>query len=88
MPHTRLELQDLRRILRESAGAAAEADIDGDISNRDLQDLGYDSIAIMEVVARIGREYGLSIDDEALADATTPGMLLNLVNGSSQRQPG
>lgn len=88
MPHTRLQLQDLRRILRESAGVAAEADIDGDISDTDFQDLGYDSIAIMEVATRISREYGVPIDDDALGEATTPRMLLELVNNGSQHRQG
>lgn len=86
MSQTPLELQDLHRIFRESAGVPAEADMDGDIADTDFDELGYDSVALMEVAARITREYGLAIDDEALASATTPRLLLDLVNGSPQRQ--
>ncbi len=86
MPPALLGLQDLRRLLEECAGVADEPDRGGDFCDADLQDLGYDSIAVMEVAARITREYGLEIDDEALAGATTPRLLLDLVNGSPQRQ--
>lgn len=86
MSQTQLDLQDLRRLLRESAGIASAADLDGDISDACFEDLGYDSIAIMEVAARITREYRLTIDDEALFKANTPRLLLGLVNGSPQDQ--
>ncbi|HEU5268410.1 MAG TPA: acyl carrier protein [Jatrophihabitans sp.] len=75
-----VELPDLRRILLEGAGAVQGVDLDGEILDSSFEDLGYDSIAIMETAARISREYGVSIDDEALLDARTPRLLLDLVN--------
>jgi act minimal PKS acyl carrier protein len=82
MPDKTLELHDLRRILREGAGIDEGVDIDGDILDTGFKELGYDSLAIMETAARITREYKISIDDEALVEATTPRLLLDLVNGS------
>ncbi len=75
-----IELLDLRRILRESAGAEQGVDLDGDILDTTFADLGYDSIAIMETAARLAREYGVAIDDDALLEATTPRLFLDLVN--------
>lgn len=81
MPHqTTLAPEDLRQILQQSAGVSDGIDIDGDIFDTDFQDLGYDSIAIMEVVARITSEYGLAVDDGAAMAAKTPRGLLELVN--------
>lgn len=80
MPEKTFELQDLRRVLRESAGADQGVDLDGDILDIAFYDLGYDSLAIMETAARITREFGIPIDDDALATAKTPRDLLDLVN--------
>jgi acyl carrier protein len=76
-----LELGELRRMLAESAGVSQGVDIDGDILDTEFQDLGYDSIAIMEIASRITSQYGIRIDDEVLAGAATPRRLLDLVNG-------
>jgi len=77
-----IALPDLRRILLEGAGAAQGVDLDGEILDSNFEELGYDSIAIMETAARISREYGVAIDDEALLDARTPRLLLDLVNAA------
>lgn len=75
------QLADLRRVLRESAGADEGVDLDGEILDTAFEKLGYDSIALMEAAARISREYGTPIEDDALTTATTPRELLALVNG-------
>ena len=54
-----VELPDLRRILLEGAGAVQGVDLNGEILDSSFEDLGYDSIAIMETAARISREYGV-----------------------------
>ena len=81
------ELQDLRRILRESAGTAEGVDLDGDILDIEFDDLGYDSIAMMETAARISREYGIPLDDDALTLAVTPRLLLELTSSAGEGRP-
>jgi len=81
------ELGDLLRILEKSAGTAQGVDLEGNILDTAFDDLGYDSIALMETAAKITQEYGVPIDDDALAVAATPRDLLELVNASSARQP-
>jgi minimal PKS acyl carrier protein len=75
-----IELPDLRRILLEGAGAVQGVNLGEEILDSNFEDLGYDSIAIMETAARISREYGVAIDDESLLSARTPRLLLDLVN--------
>ncbi|UJW29407.1 acyl carrier protein [Saccharothrix sp. AJ9571] len=73
-----LTLDELRNFLRESAG---ESDLlDGDILDVEFESLGYDSIALIETVARIGREHGVRLDDDAVTTVRTPRELLDLVN--------
>ncbi len=79
------DLHDLRRILRDVAGTEQGVDLDGDILDTPFEDLGYDSLALLETAARILHEYGVRLDDDALAEATTPRVLLDLVASIGSR---
>lgn len=80
MASTDVTLDDLKRILREGAGSDENVDLDGEVLDTDFADLGYDSLALLEVTARITREYGVTLDDDAIS-AGTPRDLLKVVNG-------
>jgi act minimal PKS acyl carrier protein len=73
-------IEDLKRILREGAGTDEAVDLDGDIADSDFDELGYESLALLETGGRIEREYGISLDEDALAEARTPAALVDLVN--------
>ena len=75
-----LTIEDLRRILREGAGADEEVDLDGDILDVSFDDLGYESLALLETAARIGREFGVELDDATVTDTETPRDLIKAVN--------
>lgn len=81
MSTTQITLDDLRRILFQGAGAEEGVDLDGDILDTEFADLGYDSIALLETVARISQEFKITLDDNVAASARTPRELLKLVNG-------
>ncbi|MDX3538439.1 acyl carrier protein [Streptomyces sp. MB09-01] len=72
-------LADLVRILREGAGADESADLGGDILDVDFENLGYESLALLETIGRIEREYDITLDDDVLASAGTPGQLIEAV---------
>ena len=74
-------IEDLKRILRESAGTDENVDLDGEILDTDFDVLGYDSLALLETAARIMREYNVTFDDEAATSARTPRQFLKVVNG-------
>ncbi|GHE66435.1 acyl carrier protein [Streptomyces thermocarboxydus] len=80
MPAHEFTLEDLKRILREGAGADEGVDLDGDILDTDFGSLGYESLALLETGGRIEREFGITLDDETLTDAATPRSLLEAVN--------
>ena len=73
-------LNDLKRILLEGAGMAEGVDLDGDILDTDFDELGYESLALLETSGRIEREYGISLDDTAVTESGTPRALLDVVN--------
>lgn len=74
-------VEDLKRILRESGGANENVDLEGEMLDTDFDVLGYDSLVLLETAARITREYGVTLDDEAVTSARTPRRFLEFVNG-------
>ncbi|MGW2560896.1 acyl carrier protein [Streptomyces sp. NPDC001514] len=79
---TQLTIDDLRRILVACAGEDDGIDLSGDILDVTFEDLGYDSLALMESTARIKQEYGIDLSDDDVADVGTPRALLDIINGS------
>lgn len=78
---TAITLDDLRRILREGAGADENVDLDGEILDTEFDELGYDSLALLETASRISREYAITMDDDVVLAARTPREFITVVNG-------
>ncbi|WP_299527728.1 acyl carrier protein [uncultured Streptomyces sp.] len=77
---TRLSQEEFARILREAAGEDEGVDLSGDIADVPFTDLGYDSLALLEVGSRITRDFGISLPDEELDEVETPRAFVDLVN--------
>jgi len=75
-----LTIVDLTEVLRECAGADEDVDLDGDILDVTFEELGYDSLALLNTAGRIERDHAVKLTDEALAEAKTPRELLDKVN--------
>jgi act minimal PKS acyl carrier protein len=75
-----LTIDDLKRILREAAGQDEGIDLDGDILDTSFEDLGYDSLALLETGSRIEREHGIELEDTSVTVVETPRALLAVVN--------
>jgi len=73
-------LDDLTRILRDGAGEDEHTDLTGDVLETSFADLGYDSLALLETGSRIERELGITLDDNVIAEAETPALLIDAVN--------
>ncbi|WP_327142186.1 acyl carrier protein [Nocardia sp. NBC_01327] len=73
-------LDDLTRILEEGSGAPEEVDLASDILDLTFEDLGYDSLAMLETASRVEREFGVTLEDSTVIDANTPRALLAAVN--------
>jgi minimal PKS acyl carrier protein len=74
-----LTIDQLKDLLRISAGEDESAQLGGDIAAKSFSDLGYDSLALLETAALINREYGVDVTDE-INDLETPGALVDFVN--------
>ncbi|MFM9442809.1 acyl carrier protein [Streptomyces acidiscabies] len=80
---TPMSYDDLRSILVEAAGSAEGVDLmSQDIIDSDLYDVGYDSLALIEVGARIQQRYGVDIPDEEVTELRTFRTILDRVNSS------
>ncbi|QNP76119.1 acyl carrier protein [Streptomyces roseirectus] len=83
-----MNYDDLRSILVEAAGTAEGVDLASqDIIDTDLYGLGYDSLALMELGARIQQRYGVDIPDEEVTELRTFRTILDRVNSSIPATP-
>ncbi len=73
-------LDDLRRIMRACAGEAEAGVLDGEIADIPFSELGYDSLALLETVSRVGQEFGTSIPDGAVTEIITPRVAVEYFN--------
>jgi acyl carrier protein len=81
-----LALEDFKRIMRSCAGEIESLDHNGDVLDISFVNLGYDSLALLEVAALIWREYGVALVDEDLDVHETPRAFLGKVNGMLVRR--
>lgn len=82
MTNETFSIEDLRRILCESAGISEAGALDGDILDTEFDDLGYDSLALLETSGRIDREFGIQLPDSTVVESRTPRALLETVNSA------
>jgi act minimal PKS acyl carrier protein len=80
MIHTQLTVEELGAVLAECAGADDGVDFTEQVKDVPFDELGYDSLALLEAAARIGRSYGVRLDDDQVIALTTPRAVLDLVN--------
>jgi len=71
-------MDDLRKVMRESAGE--DGTLDGEVLDSSFEELGYDSLALMETISRIERALSVTLPEEEMADVSTPRDLLAFVN--------
>jgi act minimal PKS acyl carrier protein len=76
-----MSIDDLRSIIIACAGGGDEDALHGDISDVSFDELGYDSLALIEMAATLQREHGVVISDEQVTVVRSPSELLTLING-------
>jgi len=79
---TEMTLAELTRLLRECAGEEEGVNLNGDVLDTSLDDLGYDSLAVLQTTGRIEREYDIELAEDTVAEAHTPRLLLAFINAS------
>jgi act minimal PKS acyl carrier protein len=74
------DVAQVKEIMLASAGAPEGGELDGDISDVEFADLGYDSLAVLELCSQVERRYGITISDDALGEMPTPARAVEYVN--------
>jgi act minimal PKS acyl carrier protein len=52
----------------------------GDIGDMTFEDLGYDSLAILEMAAKLQNDLQIAIPDDVMANTLTPNSVIEYVN--------
>lgn len=74
-------LDNLREIMGISVGVDEGVDLNGPIGDVEFTELGYDSLALTEIVSQINRRFEVSIPDDAAVELATPDAIVLAVNG-------
>jgi minimal PKS acyl carrier protein len=71
---------DLRAVIRGTVGVDDSVDLDGDIGDVPFGELGYDSLAVLEIANKIKKDFGVVIPDDLIVELETPRELIGYVN--------
>ena len=77
---SKVTIDDVRRILIACAGDVGISELHGEISTMKFDELGYDSLALIETAARVEQEFGVRLPEEQITELKTPQELVELVN--------
>ncbi|MDH6129098.1 acyl carrier protein [Kitasatospora sp. GP82] len=76
-------LFELTEKLRECAGEAEGYDLDtDDVTDVPFLELGYDSLALLQVTGVLKRERGIELPDDEVIEVETPRVLLEMINAN------
>jgi act minimal PKS acyl carrier protein len=75
-----LTLDGLKKIMFEAVGEDESIDLEQDILDTPMAELGFDSLAVMDVATGIQRALGVRIPEDGVDEMTTPGNTLRYVN--------
>lgn len=78
-----MESGELLRIMRTCAGADPEISLDDGALDTGFEELGYDSLALLEITGQIEREFRIRLADDAVRLEHTPRELLTMVNSGA-----
>ncbi|MFC3997687.1 acyl carrier protein [Nocardiopsis sediminis] len=73
-------MDDFRRVTRAAVGVDDSVDLDGDIAATPFGDLGYDSLAVLEIANKVEKEFRVAIPEEAVGELETPREFVDYVN--------
>ncbi|MBV2365260.1 acyl carrier protein [Streptomonospora nanhaiensis] len=75
-----LDMPRLKEIMRATADEDTDVDWEGDLLDQPFTDMGFDSLAVLEIATSIQQRFGLVMPDEVVAELTTPRSVIDYVN--------
>jgi act minimal PKS acyl carrier protein len=73
-------LDELRELMQACAGVEDDIDLSADIDDIEFEELGYDSLAVLEVASHVQRKYGVPMPDECVEYMKTPRLAVEYIN--------
>ncbi|MGH4024650.1 MAG: acyl carrier protein [Pseudonocardiaceae bacterium] len=70
----------LQELFSAALGIDAAAALHGDVLDRPFAELGYDSLALLELCGHVQRTFGVPMPDEAPQHMPTPRAALDYIN--------
>ena len=80
-----LRIDQLLPILSECSGDEQALAQGEDILDREFEDLGYDSLVLLETTAQLKHLYDIDIPEDVIRDLKTPRAVLEYVNVPASR---
>lgn len=74
-----LTIDEFKNIMRAVSGDDL-VDPSGDVADTPLADLGYDSLAVLEITAIVQQRYEITVPDEGTERMTTPHAAVTYIN--------
>lgn len=78
---TAFTLADLAETIKQCLGAGSGVELTEDTADTEFFDLGYDSLAVYELMTRLQDDTGIPISDEQIEEITTPRLAVRFING-------
>ncbi|MFL6141122.1 MAG: acyl carrier protein [Labedaea sp.] len=72
-------LSQLLEVMRSCAGVEDGVEIDASKADVEFEELGYDSLAVLEIAAQVQRQYGVPMPDECVEHMHTPSEAVNFI---------
>ncbi|MEV5985402.1 acyl carrier protein [Streptomyces sp. NPDC052051] len=76
-----MTFDDLKQVITTAVGDGLAEELEESRIAVAFTEIGYDSLAVLEIASQIQRQYGLKIPDEAIEEMDSPQAVLDYVNG-------
>lgn len=73
-------LDALLEVMHACAGVEDGAPVDASNADTEFEELGYDSLAVLELAAQVQRQYGVTMPDECVEYMKTPNQAIEYIN--------
>ena len=84
MSHT-FTLDELRELMQACAGVEDDIDLSADIDDIEFEELGYDSLAVLEVASHVQRKYSVPMPDECVEYMKTLRLAVEYINAQCEK---
>jgi minimal PKS acyl carrier protein len=75
-----LTIDEFKEIMQAVAGYDDSIDLSRDVTDASLNDLGYDSLALLEIAAVVQQRYKITVPDDSTERMTTPRVAVAYIN--------